>query len=385
MTQQIDDVLVQAVESGAVPGVVAVAANRDGKFYEGSAGVHTAGGNRPIDADTPFRIMSMTKMVATVVALQQVHKGNLDFNAPVEQYCPQFADLHVLTGFDGDTPQLREPKTKATVGQLASHTGGLAYWFWNDKISKWETLTGTPNVLSGTKAIFNAPLVHDPGTAVEYGINIDWLGQVIEAVSGSTLPDAIAEGVAGPLGLHSMTYQPDDAERAATVPIHVRGEDGAFVATDVDHPVTPEYWPGGHGLFCTPNDYLRFEQMLLAGGTLDGIEILPESLVRDAFTNHVGALEFPAHITAVDPGSSADFNAGPGLKFGWGLLLNPTDSPNGRAAGSGAWAGLCNTHFWIDPKTGIAASIYSQTLPFVDPPAYAMYEAFERALYDSLS
>ena len=112
---------------------------------------------------------------------------------------------------------------------------------------------------------------------------------------------------------------------------------------------------------------------------------LSEATVREAFTNQIGDLDFPAAITTADPGSSADFNAGPGNKWGWGLLLNPEDVPGARRAGSGAWAGLCNTHFWVDPASGITGAIYSQTLPFVAPEVLRVYVDFEKALYASLS
>ena len=123
----------------------------------------------------------MTKMVTTVAALQLVEQGKIDLDAPVETYRPEFAELQVLEGFDGDTPRLRAPKRQATVRQLANHTSGLSYWFWNADIVRWEALTGTGNVLAGTADAFTAPLVADPGTKLEYGINTDWLGRVVEA------------------------------------------------------------------------------------------------------------------------------------------------------------------------------------------------------------
>jgi CubicO group peptidase (beta-lactamase class C family) len=125
--------------------------------------------------------------------------------------------------------------------------------------------------------------------------------------------------------------------------------------------------------------------MLLAGGTLDGAKILEPATVAAAFRNEIGELDFPAMIRTADPGSSDDFAAGPGHKWGLGLLLNTEARPGMRAAGSGAWAGLFNTHFWVDPASGVTGAIYTQTLPFVEPRVYAMYTAFERALYASLA
>src|ERR1700720_1114612 len=121
----IDKVLRDAVDSGGVPHVAAIAADRDGVIYQGSAGLRAAGESDPVTVDTLFRIMSMTKMPATVAALQQVEKGQLDLQAPVADYCPEFAGVQVLTGFDGETPRLRPPARQATVRNLIRHTPGL--------------------------------------------------------------------------------------------------------------------------------------------------------------------------------------------------------------------------------------------------------------------
>ena len=155
------------------------------------------------------------------------------------------------------------------------------------------------------------------------------------------------------------------------------------MATDIELSLAPEYWAGGHGLHSTPRDYLKFQQALLHDGTFEGNKILEPATVDAAFTNQIGDLDFPAAIPTGDPASSHDFNVGAGFKWGYGLLLNTEDIPGRRAAWSGAWAGLCNTHFWVDRTTGITGAIYSQFLPFVPPAALQMYADFETALYAS--
>jgi CubicO group peptidase (beta-lactamase class C family) len=383
-TTGIDEVLQNAVARGDVPGVVAMAATDEGPIYEGAAGVREVGADDPISADTMVRIASMTKMVTTVSALQLVEQGKLDLDAPVETYRPEFAELQVLEGFDGDSPKLRPPAGKATVRQLANHTSGLGYWFWNKDIDRYEQVTGVPNVLPGSMEVFKSPLVADPGATYEYGINVDWLGLVVEAVSGQSLADYIDEHISGPLGMPNTTRVMSAEQRANSTPIHIRGEDGKWAATDIDWAQDPEFWGGGHFLYSTPRDYLRFQRMLLGGGTLEGVQILTPATVEDAFRNHIGELSFPAHVDTAHPELSADADLGPGLKFGLGLLVNETQTPGMRAAGSGAWAGLFNTHFWVDPKSRVTGSIFSQALPFIDPPILQMYVDFEAALYASL-
>jgi methyl acetate hydrolase len=385
MSAGIDSVLQAAVDAGAVPNVVAMAADASGPIYEGAAGPRAVGANDPVTPDTLFRIASMTKIITTTAALQLVERGKLDLDAPVDEYLPEFADLQVLEGFDGQEPRLRAPTTRATVRHLVTHTSGLAYWFFNADIVRWEEATGTPNVLSGSNAIFAAPLVADPGAQYEYGINTDWLGRVVEAAGGQSLDDYFAEHILGPLGMIQTTFLMNDEQRARSVPVHLRDDDGVWqAAPDVDWSQEPEWWAGGHGLHSTPREYLQFQRMLLGGGSLDGATILERATVEDMFRNHIGALDFPAEIRSADPGSTADFIAGPGFKWGLGLLLNSEQQPGMRAAGSGAWAGLMNTHFWVDPASGVTGAIYAQTLPFVEPAVYQVYLDFERALYASI-
>jgi methyl acetate hydrolase len=384
MSSSIDEVLKDAVKTGAVPNAVGMAADRTGIIYEGAAGPRVAGGDEPVTVDTHLRIMSMTKMVATVAALQQMEQGTLDLDAPVDTYRSEFADLQVLEGFDGDTPRLRPPASRATVKQLITHTAGLGYWFWNADLVRWEAVTGTPNVLSGSNVIFTAPLLADPGTRFEYGINIDWLGKVVEAASGVTLDVAIKEGVTGPLGMDETAFLMSSEQRANSVPVHLKGDDGAWAPSDIELNQQPEYWAGGHGLYSTPRDYMKFQRALLGGGALDGVRILQRSTVEAAFTNQIGELDFPASIPTADPTATLDFNPGPGYKWGYGLLLNTEQIPGMRAAGSGAWAGLLNTHFWVDPTTGITAALYTQFLPFVPEEAMTLYADFEKAVYSSL-
>jgi methyl acetate hydrolase len=382
----VDKVLQAAVDSGAVPHVAAIAADRDGVIYSGAAGPRAVGESDPVTTDTLFRLMSMTKMPCTVAALQQVEQGRLDLDAPVAEYCPEFAGLQVLTGFDGGTPLLRPPATQATVRNLVTHTAGLGYGFWNDRLARWEQVTGAPNVAEGSAAaFFAAPLLADPGEAFIYGTSTDWLGRVVEAVSGVGLDVAIKEGITGPLGMTQTTFLMSDEQRPYSTPVHVKGEEGTWVSIGEIMSQAPGWWSGGHGLYGPPSDYIRFERALLRGGELDGTRILAPATVDAAFANQIGALDFPADIPTAIPAVSCSFRAGPGYKWGYGgLLLNTADIPGMRRAWSGAWGGLCNTQFWVDRATGVCASVYSNFLPFVTPEAVTLYEDFERALYAAL-
>jgi methyl acetate hydrolase len=380
-----DRVLKEAVDAGAVPHVAAIAADAGGVFYEAGFGPRVAGQDGEVTAGTEFAVMSMTKMVVTVAALQLVERGSLDLDAPVETYRPEFAGVQVLEGFDGDTPRLRAPASRATVRHLVTHTSGLGYWFWNEDIARYEKVTGLPSVVPGRADAFKAPMVADPGTRFVYGINIDWLGRVVEAVTGQGLDVVVKESITGPLGMGSTSFALTGQQKATRAAVHVKDGSGNWVdAGDIVNRTDPDWWAGGHGLYSTPRDYVRFEQALLRGGELEGARILTSKTVDEAFGNQIGELDFPAEIPTADPASSGPLDLGPGYKWGYGLLLNTADLPGRRRAGTGAWAGLFNTHFWIDRTSGICASVYSNSLPFITPEALRLYLDYETALYAAL-
>lgn len=379
----VEALLRAAVASAAVPNVVVMAADAGGGCYEAAAGPRTVDGPDPVTADSVFRIASMTKMVTTAAALQQWEHGALDLRAPVAAYLPEFADLPVLEGFDGETPRLRPAAGQATVHQLLTHTSGLAYDFWNADIRRWQEVTGTPDVTSGQLAAFATPLVADPGTRFEYGMSTDWLGRVVEVVRGAPLDDCLRRDVLEPLGMTDTGFVLTAEQRDRSVPVHRRRGDGPWSASSIDWPQDPEFWAGGHGLYSTPRDYLVFQRMLLGGGAVDGVTVLQRSTVEAAFRDQLGGLEVPAVVRTARPAASCDFAPGPGHTWGYGLLLNTADQPGRRAAGSGAWAGIDNTYFWVDPSSGFTGAVYSQFLPFLAPDCVRLNEDVERALYAS--
>ena len=328
----------------------------------------------------------MTKMVATVAALQQNEQGNLDLDAPVADYCPEFADLQVLDGFDGDTPRLRAAGQPGH-GQAAGHPHlRLGYWFWNDDLVRWEAATGTPNVLSGVDVDLHRAAARRPGHQVQYGINTDWLGKVIEAASGVALDVAVKEGITGPLGMDQTTFLMDDATRRRTPRRSTsRATDGTWV--DQRDRAEP-----GAGVLGGRARAVRAAQRLhqvragaaarrRAGRRPDPAQSepsTPRSPTRSATSTSRPTSRPP---TRRRPTTSTP---GPGCKWGYGLLLNTEDIPGCGARAAARWAGLCNTHFWVDRTTGICASIYSNFLPFVTPEAFALYNDYERALYAAL-
>jgi methyl acetate hydrolase len=374
MTDPTTDLMRTAVDRGDLPCVVGVAADARGSAGEWTAGPTIAGGDEPVGADSVFRLASMTKIVTSVAALQLRDRGLLDLDAPVEHYDPAFAGVRVLDGFGPDGPRLRLSASRATVRQLLTHTSGLADGYWNEPMSRWNAAAGPPDLI-------DVPMMFDPGTRFEYGLSVDWLGRVVESIGGQTLDAHLAEHILAPLRMSATTFAPTDEQRARCVPVHVRGRDGTWEATGFDWPRRPDRWAGGHGLYSTPQDFLRFLRMLLGGGTLDGVQVLSATTVREMFINQVGALDFPALLSTVEPSWCCDIESGPDRKWGWGLQLTTRDTPRARRAGSGSWMGMFNTYFWVDPAAGVAGALFSQCQPLATPEVLRVYRAFEEAVY----
>jgi len=375
--ERIDELLNGVTADGSLHGIAATIVGRDGVLYEG-----VAGDARP---DSMFRNASMTKAVATTGALQLVEQGRLELDATVASIVPEFGELQVLDGFEDDTPVLRAPKTQATVRQLMNHTSGCSYHFLNEKIFKFCADNDWPNVLQGKKQSISAPLVHDPGTVWEYGVSTDWLGQVVEAVSGQTLGEYLAENVYGPLGMSDSTFRPSDEQRARLLPVLSRQPDGSLAPTKVDLNAEMEWDAAGHGSYGTVDDYGRFVRAWLNGGELDGTRILEEETVELALQDHLNGVPLPESLEPADLELANPVALLP-VPQGWGLGFHvySIDLPGMRSAGSGDWSGLFNTFFWIDRKAGIGAVIGTQLLPFFDQKVVETILGFEAAVYAEL-
>jgi len=380
--ERIDGLLEPAVANGVFPGVIAAVGDRDGVLYDGAFGRLNVEDDAPARSDTMIRIASMTKAFVCIAALQLVEQGRLELQQPVGSVLPAFDDLQVLEGFDGDEPRLRPPASRATIRQLLTHTAGLGYWFDNTDVLRYHEVSGIPDPGAGERSLFEMPLVADPGTRWEYGTNTDWLGQVVEAVSGQDLATYCQEHVFGPLGMADATFRPTDEQRARLMTVHARTPDGGLVASPLEWPAEPEFWAGGHAAYATAADYLRFLRALLRDGELDGARVLRAETVELAFTDHLDGLPLPTHIQTAVPAVSNDIAALPfAAGFGLGFHLFLEDLPGMRRAGSGDWAGLTNCYFWIDRSAGVAGVLLTQVLPFFDQPIVETASAFEQAVY----
>jgi methyl acetate hydrolase len=385
-TQAIDRVLSRAVHAQDVPGVVATAATDQGVMYEGAFGKRELGKDAAMTPDTVVWVASMTKAITAAAAMQLVERGQLHLDSPAAEVVPELAKAQVLEGFDtSGTPRLRAPKRAMTLKHLLTHTAGFSYEMFSTDIVKYQTATGTPGITTCQNAALTTPLLCDPGERWEYGINIDWVGKIVEAVSGQQLGDYLQQNLLALLGMHSTSFQLSPSQRARLASVHARGPDDVLAVFPFDIPQEPQFQMGGGGLYSTAPDYLRYTQMLLHRGTFNGYQVLKPETVHTMSQNHIGDINCVELKTAA-PSLSHNADFFPGMQQKWGLsfLINTTRTPQGRSAGSLAWAGLANTFFWIDPTQRVTGVFLTQLLPFFDPKAISLFRDFETAVYESL-
>jgi len=385
--QQIDTVLNQAVESGDIPGVVAMVATDSGLVYEGAFGARKLNDGPAMTLDTVFRIASMTKAVASTAAMQLYEQGKFGLDQPLGEVVSELADLEVLEGFDADgKPKLRPATQPVTARQILTHTSGFGYEIWNPSLGQYQKATATPGIASGKKAALKMPLAFDPGQRWEYGINTDWVGQLVEATSGLALDVYLKQHIFEPLGMTDTGFVLSAEQNTRTASIHQRAEDGALTPITFElRPDDAEYESGGHGLNSTTKDYLAFVQMVLKGGSHNGAQILKPETVALMAENHIGDLAAGDMKTAIPPlSNNVQFFPGIVHKHGLGFLINTSAIPGARSAGSLGWAGIFNSYYWIDPTKHVAGVIMMQILPFFDIKAIPVYEQFEKATYAAL-
>ena len=383
MGRDLDRLLGEAVAAGEVPHAAGIVTRADGPVWQGHAGPRRLGDAAPLTADTVFLIHSMTKPLTAAGVMGLVEQGRLDLDEDCGRLLPALAEPKVLEGFAADgTPRLRAARGEITLRRLLTHSSGFVYDLWNPNQLAWQEASGIGREGFYGDPAHCPPLGFDPGTRWEYGIGIDWAGKVLEAATGETLHDYLRDKLFGPLAMTSTGYVPDAAITARLAGVHQRGVDGVMRATDVAMPSDPVGFTGGGGLYSSAADYARFMAMILNGGELEGRRVLSAETVRAMGENQMG----PLRVTPL-PAAMAEMtypvDLYPEVEKGWSLsfMINLQDLDGRRRAGSLAWAGLRNSYFWIDPQSGLAAALFTQMLPFVDPATLALLDRFERALY----
>lgn len=369
------------VDSTKLPGLIAVIARHGKVGY--TTTVRSPEGTGP-SLDAVFRVFSMTKPIASTAVMQLVERGKLKLDDPVSKYIPAFAGVKVFAGGSAMQPQLRDPDRPVTIADLLTHTAGLTYGFFGetpvDSIYRQANLMNpmrTAGQLSDSLA--HLPLLFSPGTKWNYSFAIDVLGRVVEVASGMSFDRFLDSALFRPLGMTMTGFHATPAMVAKLAPIYGRGPSGA--QAQAGPLVWPEYsdtgkmFSGGGGLLSTPNDYLRFAQMLLNGGELDGRRVLKRETVQLMLKNEVPAALVPIMM---DPAwTSGRYGFGYG-----GAVRVDADTGNPGSPGMFRWAGYGTTFFWIDPKANLIAMVWSQYMPVMEH--WALDARFQRLVYAAI-
>jgi methyl acetate hydrolase len=386
LTNAADTVLAYTVgRAGGAPGVVAMATNRSANIYEGCAGKRELGKDQAMTLDSVMAIFSTTKALTGTCIMQLVEEGKIALGDAAKKYVPEIAELQVLDGFDAaGQPKTRAPKRDITVNDLMLHTSGLCYEFFSHDDLKYRTAKNIPTVVSSTFGSIRTVLLHDPGASWTYGVNIDWLGRIVEQQRGKRLGEVMKERIFGPLGMNDIGFVMSDSMRARRAVLHDRAQDGKLTALpDLVLPQPPEMDMGGHGLYATVGEYMKFIRMFLNDGAGPNGRVLKPETVEAMCKNGLPAGMTSGGWKTSIPSLSNDGEFEPGVKKTWAYTFQRNEEPasTGRPAGSLMWAGLGNLFYWIDRRGGIGGFWGSQILPFQDVASYPGFVDFEGAVY----
>ena len=373
----LSSVLKAAIDRGDVPGVVVAVVDGNGVLYNEAFGKSSTIRNTAMAKDTIFNMASMTKPITSVAIMMLADEGKLKLDDEVAKYLPRYKDAVVISKFNeaDATYETRPAKRPITIRHLLTHTSGIGYAFSSPMLTKIVEKT--------KKTELDLPLLFDPGESWAYGASTRVLGQVVEAISGQKIDDFLQSRILEPLGMNDTAYLVPPSKYPRVVAVNARNAGGKFEERPMPATI-PATVQGDGGLYGTASDYGLFLRMLLNHGTLNGTRILSEQSAKIALEPQTGSVVVKEQQSA-NPALSKNFPVGAGKdKWGLGFQLAAEKLPNRRTPGSGTWAGIFNTHFFVDPSREIGVVVMMQTLPFYDEASMKVYAGVEEAVYKNL-
>ena len=370
------------IDDGKHAGAISVIA-RNGKIVDfRTYGYRDLEAHAPMQPDTIVRIYSMSKVITSVAVLQLFEEGRFGLEDPVSRYIPELKDLKVCTGGTVENPTLVDAKKPITIKHLLTHTAGFAYDFSAKEPVKQlyqkADILEAPSLKEFIVRLSKLPLVHEPGESFTYGVNIDVLGYLVEVISRQPLEDYMQDHIFRPLGMKDTSFDVPPEKMSRLAKIHEAGPDGKLhLFAKPPYGTYAEkgrgFASGGGGLFSTAGDYLRFAQMLLNGGKLDGRQILGRKTVELMTANHLTFLPNPA----------VDGNGSEGFGLGGSVRIDLAKGNSLGSIGQFGWNGAATTTFRIDPKEKTVALLFTQHLPYDQHGIFAkFYTLFYASLVD---
>ena len=347
------------VDKGYLAGAIGVVARHGKIAYWETVGLADIAAKRPMRDDAIFRIYSMTKPIVGVALMTLYEEGKFSLREPVKKYIPELGDAKVLVG-----KKAVQAKREMTIQDLMRHTAGLTYGLFgkspaDDLYVEADLLSGNSSVDDFIQKLAKLPLKHQPGSAWEYSVSVDVQGRLIEVLSGMDLAAFMSERVFKPLGMRDTGFTVPPGKKDRFVEIYQKTEDEQSI-----EPAPPgrskryydyesAWYSGGGGLVSTTRDYLRFCQMLLNGGELDGKRVLSRKTVELMTMDHLGETRRASSILTKGYGFGLDF----------AVHANPAGSGLNGSAGEFNWGGLAGTIFWVDPAEELIGLYMIQMLP----------------------
>jgi CubicO group peptidase (beta-lactamase class C family) len=371
--RRIDSHFQRYVDDGRLAGWQVMVSRHGELAHHSTYGLRNLEQATPFTDDTVVRLYSMTKPLTTLAAMQLVEEGVLQLKDPVAKYVPSFAHTQVYRSGSVQKP-MTEPQTlPMLVWHLMTHMSGLTYGFHNthpvDAMYRNQGFEwGQPEDLDLAACCerwAELPLVFQPGTEWNYGVSTDVLGRVVEVASGLDLEEYFQERILGPLGMVDTSFYIDDENRKSRLAeLYVPSPETGAATRAPDllrRPDRPAMLSGGGGLYGTAADYLRFCQMILNGGVLDG-----ERVVGRHTLSYMGRNHLPGNVDLEAIGRplfAESAFVGVGFGLGFSVVLDAAASKVPSTAGEMAWGGAASTAFWVDPQEDLAVVFLTQLLP----------------------
>jgi CubicO group peptidase (beta-lactamase class C family) len=370
---RIDRHLDRYVQDGRLPGWMVVIGREGQVAYSAMGGRRDLEAGLPVEADTLWRIYSMTKPITTVAAMMLWEEGAFELKDEVARFIPAFADARVYVAGSSLKPVTEPLVEPVRLWHLMTHTSGLTYGFhwthvvdalYRSKGFEWGTPPGM-DLAACCDAYARLPLLFQPGTEWNYSVATDVLGRVVEVVSGRSLDQFFTERIFGPLGMTDTGFQVKEADAGRLAALYSpdprsgRATRNDLMGGKILEP--PSALSGGGGLASTAYDYHRFAQMLLNGGELDGVRLLGPRTVRYMASNHLpGGVDLEAFGRPLFSETTFD---GVGFGLGFSVVQDPVANKSPASAGEFAWGGAASTAFWIDPVERMTVLFLTQLLP----------------------
>ena len=358
------------IDENKVGGIVSLVARKGKVVHFESFGYQDREQKTPMDRTSIFRIFSMTKPIASVALMTLYEEGKFQLSDPVAKYLPEFKEVKVYE--DG---ALVKPKTAMTIEHVLTHSSGLSYG-WDptpvdSMYAKANIWTPGASLEDFSKKIATLPLNFHPGTQWKYGVSTDIVGRLVEVISGKPLDKYMKERIFTPLGMNDTGFSVPSDKHDRFTRVYSRNQEGGI--SPVDAPVATSFkgkvtmFSGGGGLVSTANDYLRFAQMMLNGGELDGTRILGKKTVELMTRNHLADDVF--------------YKPGAGFGIGFEVVNNNAHMDVIGSDGEFYWSGMANTFFWIDPEEEMVSMVFTQFLPYG---FYPLPKEFKNLVYQSI-